>query len=398
MKMKFKEISIIFSLLFILLISLAVVSAEEISDSENLSLYDNSESIDNDYENDFNLEAVESDSASQVSDLNEENSNLVGASSPETDISQVSDEILSQNQESSNIISAESNGYSISVKNISANEGTTVNIVANVYKDNNPVSGGYVLFGLWTANGNPVAGNASISNGQAVLNITLPKTSELSAYNWICLAEYFDENTEYQTNASFLVQIKKIYSTKILASNILGKMGKKVTLVAYVYDDDGYKVNVGTVTFTVNGKSYKVAVKNGKASKTITSPFVGIYNVKVAYKGVDNYKSSKGSFKLGSDLRIKTVYYKTMSVKKGAKKYFKMTLTNYFTNKRLKYFKMKLKVKINKKTWKTYTVKSNSKGIIKWSTKKLARGTHSVKIKSAYKNFSFNLKSKIIVR
>ena len=75
-----------------------------------------------------------------------------------------------------------------------------------------------------------------------------------------------------------------------------------------------------------------------------------------------------------------------------------MTLTNYFTNKRLKYFKMKLKVKINKKTWKTYTVKSNSKGIIKWSTKRLARGTHSVKIKSAYKNFSFNLKSKIIVR
>ena len=73
----------------------------------------------------------------------------------------------------------------ISVKNISANEGTTVNIVANVYKDNNPVSGGYVLFGLWTANGNPVEGNASISNGQAVLSIKLPKTSELSAYNWI---------------------------------------------------------------------------------------------------------------------------------------------------------------------------------------------------------------------
>ena len=397
MKMKFKEISIIFSLLFILLISLAVVSAEEISDSENLSLYDNSESIDNDYENDFNLETVESTSVNQDSNIDEEISDVLESSVPETDISQASDEILSQNQESSNIISAESNGYSISVKNISANEGTTVNIVANVYKDNNPVSGGYVFFGLWTANGSPVEEIKEVSNGQAVLNIKLPKASELSAYNWICLAEYTDDNGDY-TNATFLVQIKKIYSTEILASNILGKMGKKVTLVAYVYDEDGYKVNVGTVTFTVNGKSYKVAVKNGKASKTITSPFVGIYNVKVAYKGVDNYKSSKGSFKLGSDLRIKTVYYKTMSVKKGAKKYFKMTLTNYFTNKRLKYFKMKLKVKINKKTWKTYTVKSNSKGIIKWSTKKLARGTHSVKIKSAYKNFSFNLKSKIIVR
>ena len=55
---------------------------------------------------------------------------------------------------------------------------------------------------------NPVEEIKEVSNGQAVLNIKLPKTSELSAYNWICLAGYFDEMNEYQTNASFLVQIK----------------------------------------------------------------------------------------------------------------------------------------------------------------------------------------------
>ena len=59
---------------------------------------------------------------------------------------------------------------------------------------------------------------------------------------------------------------------------------------------------------------------------------------------------------------------------------------------------MKFKVKVNKKTWKTYTLKSNSKGVIKWSTKKLAKGTHKVVISSAYKIFKFKLKGKIIVR
>ena len=87
-----------------------------------------------------------------------------------------------------------------------------------------------------------------------------------------------------------------------------------------------------------------------------------------------------------------------MNVKKGAKKYYKFTLTNYFTKKPLKSFKMKFKVKVNKKTWKTYTLKSNSKGVIKWSTKKLAKGTHKVVISSAYKIFKFKLKGKIIVR
>ena len=75
----------------------------------------------------------------------------------------------------------------------------------------------------------------------------------------------------------------------------------------------------------------------------------------------------------------------------------KAVLTNFFTGKPLKSFKVKFKVKTNKK-WKTYTLKSNKKGIVKWSTKKLSKGTHNVVIKSAYKVFSFKLKAKIIVR
>ena len=398
MKIGFKKIGILFSLLFILLLSLAAVSAEEISDSSVLSLDDNSESINSEYDNDFNLE-TEIDSSSQESALNDEVSSNLESNDMETDISQSqSSEILSQNNEdNSNVLEISRNGYTVSANDISANEGTNVNIVAKVNKNGNPVSGGYVFFALWTANGNPVGKIVYVNNGQAVLNINLPKASELTSYNWLCKVKYYDNSDYLQADSTFKVQIKKIYSTKVLTNNILGKMGKKVTLYANVYDEDGNSVNVGTVTFTVNGKSYKVAVKYGRASKTITSPFVGIYKVKVAYNGVENYKSSKGSFKLGSDLKIRTLYYKTLHVKKGVKKYYKATLTNFFTSKPLKKFKVKFKVKTNKK-WKTYTLKSNKKGIIKWSTKKLSKGTHKIIIKSAYKAFTFKLNAKIIVR
>ena len=150
------------------------------------------------------------------------------------------------------------------------------------------------MFALWTANGNPVSKNVTVSNGQAVLNINLPKASEVSYYNWKCQAGYYDGSGVLQAYSNFTVKIKKIHKTTILASNILGKMGKKVDLVAYVYDDDGYRVTAGTVTFTVNGKSYKKKKKNGKALKTITSPFVGIYKVKVKVKaaGNSNYRAS----------------------------------------------------------------------------------------------------------
>ena len=390
MKLKFKKISILFLLSFILLISLAMVSAEEIStDSNDLSLSDTSGSIENEPDNNLNLESGEFNSLNQGSNLDDDNNVLESGSQ----------EILNaKNEADSNILTA-GDSYTISVNNISANEGSNVNIVANVKNNNVPVSTGRVLFALWTADGTPVGDYADVNNGQGVLNIKLPKASQLSALNWICEAAYYDDNNALRAKTTFLTQIKRVsIPTTVLTTNILGKMGKKVTLVANIYDDNGLKVNTGTVTFTVKGKSYKVNVKNGKASKTITSPFVGIYTVKVKYNGVGAYKSSSGSFKLGSDLKIKTLYYKTLNVKKGAKKYYKFTLTNYFTKKPLKSFKMKFKVKVNKKTWKTYTLKSNSKGVIKWSTKKLAKGTHKVVISSAYKIFKFKLKGKIIVR
>ena len=389
MKSNYKKIGIIFSLLFILLISLAMVSAEEIaSDSDDLTLSDDVDAINNDYE-DVELESAEVSSENPDSNLND-NSDVIKSEDQE---------ILNDNgKESKNVLGAVADSYTISVKNVSGTENTNVNIVATVKKNSAAANSGYVVFALWTEGDDDIVGYANVENGQAVLNIKLPSVSKISALKWICDAYYTEDGSACQASTTFMAQIKRaVNPTTVLTSNIVGKMGKKVTLVAKVYDTDGLKVNSGTLTFTVNGKSYKVSVKNGKASKTITTPFLGIYTVKAKYNGIGAYKPSSSKFKLASDLKMKYSYYKTFTVKKGAKKYYKITLTNYYTKKPLKSFKIKFKVK-TKKTWKTYNLKSNSKGIIKWSTKKLSVGTHNVKICSPYKYMKFTLKGKIIVK
>lgn len=376
----------IFSLLLILLLSLAVVSAEDLESTDS---FGDAQISDSDV---YLVDSDSSDTINQAIAIEENSENNDIDDSDILDSSEI-------DYKSDNLKAVADVNYSISVKNISATENTNVTIIANVKNYDTPVEFGYVLFSLWDNDGQDIREIVPVENGQAVLKIKLPLLSKTSARNWLCTADFYDENYNYLVDTNFLTQIKKaVNPTEILVNNIVGKMGKKVTLVAKVYDEDGLLVTGGKVTFTVNGKSYTVAVKNSKASKTITSPLVGLYTVKVNYKGVGAYKASSAKFKLASDLKAKIGYYKTLTVKKGAKKFYKITLTNYFTKKPLKSFKVKFKVKVNKKTWKTYTLKSNSKGIIKWSTKKLSVGTHSVKINSAYKYFSTNLKGKIIVK
>ena len=86
-----------------------------------------------------------------------------------------------------------------------------------------------------------------------------------------------------------------------------------------------------------------------------------------------------------------------VTAKHHKSKYFKITVKNKFTKKVMKKFKLKLKIFTGKKSV-DYIVKTNKKGIAKFNTKKLSRGTHKVLIKSKSKNYSINVKSKIIIK
>ena len=86
-----------------------------------------------------------------------------------------------------------------------------------------------------------------------------------------------------------------------------------------------------------------------------------------------------------------------MSAKHHKSKYFKITVKNKFTKKAMKSFKLKLKIFTGKKSV-DYTVKTNKKGVAKFNTKKLTKGTHKVVIKSKNKYYSINVKSKIKIK
>lgn len=77
-------------------------------------------------------------------------------------------------------------------------------------------------------------------------------------------------------------------------------------------------------------------------------------------------------------------------------KKFKVTVKNKFDDAVSK-VKIKIKVYTGKK-YKTFTVKTNKKGVASINTKSLKRGVHKVKITSANKNYSISKKSKITIK
>ena len=324
MNLKLKKISIMLSLLFILLISLAVVSAEEVSTDLN----------DLDSSNGIHLEAKEK--------LND-NSNAIKSKSQDA------------LNEKTNVANKSS---SIKTDDVKKNSSSSVDVKTNGSSKSN------------VKTNSSVKSTAKTSSSKTSLKSTSSKTT--------------------------LKSTKSKKSTFVVAPTTIGKMGKKVTLQARVFDSDGKKVKSGTLSFILKGKSYKVKVKNGLAKKRLISPFLGVYNVKAKYNGNSAYKSSSTRFKLGSDLKVRHKYSKSFQVRKGSKQFYKITVINQYTKKALKNFKIKVKVKTNKK-WKTYTIKSNSKGVASLSTKKLSAGTHDVRICSAYKYIKTNLKAKIVV-
>lgn len=78
-------------------------------------------------------------------------------------------------------------------------------------------------------------------------------------------------------------------------------------------------------------------------------------------------------------------------------KYFKVTIKNKASNKAVSKVKVKIKVYTGNK-YKTYTVKTNKKGIAKINTKKLKRGKHKVVISSGNKNYIISKNSSIRIK
>ena len=110
----------------------------------------------------------------------------------------------------------------------------------------------------------------------------------------------------------------------------------------------------------------------------------GTYKVEVRGAESKNFAAKKVTSKIVIKKAPTKLTPKKLTAKKGASKYFKVTVKNTKTKKIIAGVKVKIKVYTGKK-YKTYTVKTNKKGIAQINVKSLKVGTHKVVVTSANK-------------
>lgn len=146
--------------------------------------------------------------------------------------------------------------------------------------------------------GNPAAGfavKATFSNG-----VTRTYTTDSNGYaNFVPpvgVGKYSLTLSSADGSISAPAVVKSVTLKKagvnIKASKVVEYKGFKTTLKATV-KSGGNKVNEGKVAFKINGKTYKVNVKNGVATKKINLKKIKTYKYTAKYLGTANLKASK---------------------------------------------------------------------------------------------------------
>ena len=242
--------------------------------------------------------------------------------------------------------------------------------------------------------------------------------------------EYKDYNIDSNENgiAKFKTSSLSVGSHKVVISDVDDFIDASSITSSIKINKAKTVINAPKVTTTFNKNSYfKITVKNKAINKVVsglklklkvyTGKKYKTYTVKTNSKGVAKFKTNKlgvGTHKVKistsnknyivnskSSIVIKKAktYIKAPKVTTKIKKssYFKVTVKNKAINKVVSGLKLKLKVYTGKK-YKTYTVKTNSKGVAKFKTNKLGVGTHKVKISTSNKNYIVNSKSSIVIK
>ena len=174
----------------------------------------------------------------------------------------------------------------------------------------------------------------------------------------------------------------KYFQVKVLDANKKAVSGLKLTLKIYT----GSKVT-STVTVTTNASG----IAKYSASKLSIATHKVIVSLSNTYYTASSKTSSIKVSKAPTTVTAPVVKYK-----KGANKYFKVTVKNKATGKVVKSLAIKIKVYTGKK-YKTYTVKTNTKGIAQLSTRYLKKGTHKVVISSGNSKYTVSKSGKLIV-
>lgn len=170
----------------------------------------------------------------------------------------------------------------------------------------------------------------------------------------------------------------ELKATSITVPESSGLVKAEQTITATVKDSSNNLVTSGRVEFTVNGKIYSAAVRNGKANIKYTLTSVGNFPSSAKYIGNGFYDSSA------------SIAFNVISKPNNVKFSAKSLTTYYNSGAKLSISAMDIdskpaanvKVSINLNR-KTYTATSNANGIATFTLPKLGVGSYKAVISSA---------------
>jgi hypothetical protein len=130
--------------------------------------------------------------------------------------------------------------------------------------------------------------SVSVSDGKAVFSV---KLGAPGTYQYVVS---YSGGDAADVQAESTLTILKAYTT-VSGVDVSGKPSDEKDITVTVIDQNNNSVENGTVSLTLNGKTYESNVENGKVVFTVELPSPGEYNVTVSYNGNDYYNSSASS-------------------------------------------------------------------------------------------------------
>lgn len=252
----------------------------------------------------------------------------------------------------------------INVINVSAEQGSDVNITAEVFDElGNPIKGAEVKFNRVTSANRLAIMGTAITNNEGIATLVYNVPVSLAVGSHEIVSEVSDvENYNDADTSSTMDVIKKVSITG--GKNYSVYYGNTVTYKVRILDANGKAVGAGEkVTFKINGKTKVVSTNsNGYAS----------YSVKLA-AGKYTITAQCCAKKVSNTITFKpTLTAKDVTQKKGKVAKFTVKLVDK-NGKILKNKKINFSIK-NKK----YTAKTNAKGIATLSIKNLSVGKYTI--------------------
>lgn len=200
------------------------------------------------------------------------------------------------------------------------------------------------------------------SNGQVKLLINELTPNEYSA------TIIFNGNEKYlESSSESKVIVKKLDST-IVSSDITGSYNDGKTISVTLETKDGTPISGATVSIDLNGIKTLTTDDNGQIKYTLNGLIPKTYDVTISFNGTNIYGQASKNVKVTIKKSTPKIIAKAKTFKKSVKtKKYSITLKNNL-NKVMK--NIKVTIKVNKKT---YTAKTNSKGVATFKITKLTK-------------------------